>query len=375
MTKKKKTETTATLTEWQKRNIAFLKKKQQELAEEKKRSEALRKQKKAQLQLDTKSDEPTTKTESKTTPAHKKLTLKKPKQKKGKTPRQKAFRKAAPVLLGALLVMAASIFMITPYSKLKVFSVTGNKHISLEEVVKSSKVKASDYWLTLWAMPKHYEEALVQSNVWVKQAKLHYQFPNQFLFDVTEHRIIAYAQTAEGFQPILENGKRVEVVSESDLPKSFLIVNLEDEHAVQHLVKSLAKLSKSLIKNIKSVSLANSKTTKDLLLIELHDGNLIRVPQSQIEKKLPYYQKLKMHLAEPSIVDMEVGLYTTTEEIESRPAKPVTPEPKANEQKPQEGVPAEGDANPQEQSQEPQPGPREAPPQSPQAPVGETPAE
>ncbi|KGR72238.1 hypothetical protein NX86_07440 [Streptococcus phocae subsp. salmonis] len=93
MTKKKKTETTATLTEWQKRNIAFLKKKQQELAEEKKRSEALRKQKKAQLQLDTKSDEPTTKTESKTTPAHKKLTLKKPKQKREKHHGKKPFAK------------------------------------------------------------------------------------------------------------------------------------------------------------------------------------------------------------------------------------------------------------------------------------------
>lgn len=72
-----------------------------------------------------------------------------------------------------------------------------------------------------------------------------------------------------------------------------MIINLEDEKAIQELVKQLTTLPKSLVKNIKSVSLAGSKTTSDLLVIDMHDGNLIRVPQSQLTLKLPYYQKLK----------------------------------------------------------------------------------
>lgn len=55
----------------------------------------------------------------------------------------------------------------------------------------------------------------------MKKVALRYGFPNHFRFDVTEFDIIAYAQVAEGFQPILENGKRVAAVKQAALPKSF----------------------------------------------------------------------------------------------------------------------------------------------------------
>lgn len=60
--------------------------------------------------------------------------------------------------------MAASIFMITPYSKVKDFSIKGNHQTNLEELVKASKVKASDYWLTLVTSPGPYEQAIIDAN-------------------------------------------------------------------------------------------------------------------------------------------------------------------------------------------------------------------
>ncbi|MGG6797659.1 UNVERIFIED_CONTAM: cell division protein FtsQ/DivIB [Streptococcus canis] len=334
--KEKKSDDKLVLTEWQKRNIEFLKKKKQQAEEEKKLKEKLLSDKKAQQQAQTtpetvefKADEKTDnqETESETTSKPKKP--KKVKQPKKKSATQIAFQKSLPVLLVTLLLMAVSIFMITPYSKLKDFSVKGNHRTSLEELVKASKVKASDYWLTLLVSPQPYEQAILDTNPWVKSVTMTYHFPNHFQFNVTEFEVIAYAQLENGYQPILENGKRVETVNASELPKSFLILNLEDKQAIQDLVKQLTSLPKKLVRNIKSVSLANSKTTSDLLIIEMHDGNLVRVPQSQLTLKLPYYQKLKKNLESGSIVDMEVGIYTTTADIENQPEVPVAPEQNA----------------------------------------------
>ncbi|EHI68753.1 POTRA domain protein, FtsQ-type [Streptococcus ictaluri 707-05] len=332
--KETKPEEKLALTEWQKRNVEFLKKKQAQAEEEKKLKEKLLSEKKAQMQenSDKKETEEVTESEGhsevsseESSDNPKKATKKEkaPKKiKKPKEPRQKglkeiAFLKAWPVLVIAFVLMSLSLFMITPFSKQKVFSVTGNKETSLQLLVEESGVKASDYWLSILFNPKPYERAIVAKNPWVKKVKLSYQFPNRFQFKVTEFNVIAYAQAGQDFQPILENGRRVEVVSQSDLPKSFLIINLEKEKAIQSLITSLTKLPKKLVKNIKSISLANSETTKDLLLIEMHDGNLVRVPQSQIEDKLPYYLKIKKHLSEAGVVDMEVGLYTTTADIEN----------------------------------------------------------
>ncbi|MEN4387223.1 cell division protein FtsQ/DivIB [Streptococcus pyogenes] len=330
--KEKQSDDKLVLTEWQKRNIEFLKKKKQQAEEEKKLKEKLLSDKKAQQQAQNASEAVELKTdsqeiESETTSKPKKT--KKVRQPKEKSATQIAFQKSLPVLLGALLLMAVSIFMITPYSKKKEFSVRGNHQTNLDELIKASKVKASDYWLTLLTSPGQYERPILRTIPWVKSVHLSYQFPNHFLFNVIEFEIIAYAQVENGFQPILENGKRVDKVRASELPKSFLILNLKDEKAIQQLVKQLTTLPKKLVKNIKSVSLANSKTTADLLLIEMYDGNVVRVPQSQLTLKLPYYQKLKKNLENDSIVDMEVGIYTTTQEIENQPEVPLTPEQNA----------------------------------------------
>lgn len=254
-------------------------------------------EKKAQLQSTSEEDKPVEPKDETKSPSADEPPVPKKKKKikkvKEKSLSQIAFQKSLPVILVSLLLMAASIFMITPYSKVKDFSIKGNHQTNLEELVKASKVKASDYWLTLVTSPGPYEQAIIDANPWVKSVKMSYQFPNHFQLNVTEFEVIAYAQVEGGFQPILENGKRVDKVKASELPKSFLIINLEDEKAIQELVKQLTTLPKSLVKNIKSVSLAGSKTTSDLLVIDMHDGNLIRVPQSQLTLKLPYYQKLK----------------------------------------------------------------------------------
>ena len=53
-----------------------------------------------------------------------------------------------------------------------------------------------------------------------------------------------------------------------------------------------------------------SKATKDLLTLTMRDGHKIIVPLSDIHKKLPYYSRVQAFLTEPSIVDMEAGIFS-----------------------------------------------------------------
>ncbi|MGT2958118.1 cell division protein [Streptococcus bovimastitidis] len=308
------------LTEWQKRNIEFLEKKKIQAEEEKKLKEKLMIEKKAQLQP----VEPTEEVEETKVSKilfKKEKKEKQPKEKREKTKRQKALIKALPVLLVSLLIMGTSIFFLTPYSKMKTFDSKGNSHSSLVELVNQSKIKPSEYFLSVLFSRQKHIDAIKASNPWVKDLSIQYELPNHFIFKVKEYRIIAYAEEKNGFQPILENGRRVTVVNKSQLPKNFLIINLKNESDIQYLVRTLAKLPTKLVKNVKSVSLANSKSTPDLLSIQMQDGNTIRVPQSQLLKKMPYYLKLKKNLKDTAIVDMEVGIYSTTSDIEAAEAK------------------------------------------------------
>lgn len=339
MTKKKepkksqkaKSEKKSALTEWQKRNIEFLKKKEAEKAEKKKRQEKLRLERNPKAtDTDTKAE----KVEEKALTAEEKKKAKEAKKeearkakeakklqkleaKKEKTPLQKAIHHALPVIITATVILLISIFLVTPFSKKKIITVTGTSTVNQEEVIRDSGIKTSNYLFSLIFRHSIYEKNIISKNKMVKSAKFTYHFPNKLNINVKEYSIIAYAQTDDGYQPILENGTRIGLVGASELPDSFLTINLSSEKDIQKLVKAFSKLDKDLVNQIQIVSSADSATTSDLLKLEMHDGNVVRIPLSEVAKKLPYYLKIKDSLPENSIVDMEVGIYATSESIEA----------------------------------------------------------
>lgn len=345
MTKKKesqksqkdKSEKKSVMTEWQKRNIEFLKKKEAEKVEKKKRQEKLRLERTHKKEeaieedkADSKADKKLTAEEKKKAKEVKKEEAKKAKEakklqkleaKKEKTPLQKAIHHALPVLITSGLVLLISIFLVTPFSKKKVVTVSGVSVASQDEVIKDSGIKASDYVFSMILHHSTYEKNIISKNKLVKSASLKYRFPNKFDIAVKEYNIVAYAQTDDGYQPILENGTRLNVVGASELPDSFLTINLSSEKDIKTLIKAFSKLDKDLVNQIQIISSADSSTTSDLLKLEMHDGNVVRVPLSEITKKLPYYLKIKDGLPENSIVDMEVGIFATSESIEASVAE------------------------------------------------------
>ncbi len=345
MTKKKesqksqkdKSEKKSVMTEWQKRNIEFLKKKEAEKVEKKKRQEKLRLERTHKKEEATEEDKADSKADKKLTAEEKKKAkeakkeeakkakeakkLQKLEAKKEKTPLQKAIHHALPVLITSGLVLLISIFLVTPFSKKKVVTVSGVSVASQDEVIKDSGIKASDYVFSMILHHSTYEKNIISKNKLVKSASLKYRFPNKFDIAVKEYNIVAYAQTDDGYQPILENGTRLNVVGASELPDSFLTINLSSEKDIKTLIKAFSKLDKDLVNQIQIISSADSSTTSDLLKLEMHDGNVVRVPLSDITKKLPYYLKIKDGLPENSIVDMEVGIFATSESIEASVAE------------------------------------------------------
>lgn len=345
MTKKKesqksqkdKSEKKSVMTEWQKRNIEFLKKKEAEKVEKKKRQEKLRLERTHKKEEATEEDKADSKVDKKLTAEEKKKAkevkkeeakkakeakkLQKLEAKKEKTPLQKAIHHALPVLITSGLVLLISIFLVTPFSKKKVVTVSGVSVASQDEVIKDSGIKASDYVFSMILHHSTYEKNIISKNKLVKSASLKYRFPNKFDIAVKEYNIVAYAQTDDGYQPILENGTRLNVVGASELPDSFLTINLSSEKDIKTLIKAFSKLDKDLVNQIQIISSADSSTTSDLLKLEMHDGNVVRVPLSEITKKLPYYLKIKDGLPENSIVDMEVGIFATSESIEASVAE------------------------------------------------------
>ena len=337
------------LSEWQKRNQEYLKKKAEEeaaLAEEKEKerqarmtsksekSDATEDQESESNPKDSKSakeeseekveesedvkkevpkEEPKSKEPKKQNKQDKKIEKKPVKEKpvKPKIPGVHIWR-AISILFLSLLLLVVSAYLLSPYATMKDIRVEGTVQTTDDDIRQASGIQDSDYTINLLLDKAKYEEQ-IKSNYWVESAQLAYQFPTKFTIKVKEYDIVAYYVSGENHYPILSSGQlETSSVSLVSLPETYISVLFNDSEQIKTFTSELAQISPELKAAIQKVELAPSKVTSDLIRLTMNDSDEVLVPLSEMSKKLPYYSKIKPQLSEPSVIDMEAGIYSYT---------------------------------------------------------------
>ena len=331
------------LSEWQKRNQEYLKKKAEEeeaLAEEKEKERQARMGEESEKSEDKESEADPEDSESAMEESEekvassegdkeeeeieesgakegeeqdKKLAKKATKEKpaKAKIPGLHILR-ALTILFPSLLLLIVSAYLLSPYATMKDIRVEGTVQTTADDIRQASGIQDSDYTINLLLDKAKYEEQ-IKSNYWVESAQLVYQFPTKFTIKIKEYDIVAYYVSGESHYPILSSGQlETSAVSLVSLPETYLSVLFNDSEQIKTFTSELAQISPELKAAIQKVELAPSKVTSDLIRLTMNDSDEVLVPLSEMSKKLPYYSKIKPQLSEPSVVDMEAGIYSYT---------------------------------------------------------------
>lgn len=337
------------LSEWQKRNQEYLKKKAEEeaaLAEEKEKERQARMASKSE-KLDATEDqesesdpkdsesakedakeeaeesedvkkevvkeEPKSKEPKKQNKQDKKIE-KKPVKEKPVKPKISGVHiwRAISILFLNLLLLVVSAYLLSPYATMKDIRVEGTVQTTDDDIRQASGIQDSDYTINLLLDKAKYEEQ-IKSNYWVESAQLVYQFPTKFTIKVKEYDIVAYYISGENHYPILSSGQlETSSVSLVSLPETYISVLFNDSEQIKTFTSELSQISPELKSAIQKVELAPSKVTSDLIRLTMNDSDEVLVPLSEMSKKLPYYSKIKPQLSEPSVIDMEAGIYSYT---------------------------------------------------------------
>ena len=220
--------------------------------------------------------------------------------------------RAISILFLSLLLLVVSAYLLSPYATMKDIRVEGTVQTTDDDIRQASGIQDSDYTINLLLDKAKYEEQ-IKSNYWVESAQLVYQFPTKFTIKVKEYDIVAYYVSGESHYPILASGQlETSAVSLVSLPETYISVLFNDSEQIKTFTSELAQISPELKSAIQKVELAPSKVTSDLIRLTMNDSDEVLVPLSEMSKKLPYYSKIKTQLSEPSVVDMEAGIYSYT---------------------------------------------------------------
>ncbi|WP_247934512.1 cell division protein FtsQ/DivIB [Streptococcus mitis] len=220
--------------------------------------------------------------------------------------------RALTILFPSLLLLVVSAYLLSPYATMKDIRVEGTVQTTDDDIRQASGIQDSDYTINLLLDKAKYEEQ-IKSNYWVESAQLVYQFPTKFTIKVKEYDIVAYYVSGESHYPILSSGQlETSSVSLVSLPETYISVLFNDSEQIKTFTSELSQISSELKAAIQKVELAPSKVTSDLIRLTMNDSDEVLVPLSEMSKKLPYYSKIKPQLSEPSVIDMEAGIYSYT---------------------------------------------------------------
>ena len=334
------------LSEWQKRNQEYLKTKAEEEAA---LAEETEKERHARLASKSEKSDATEEQESDSNPkdpepakedseekveesedAKKEVAKEEPKSKEpkkqdkkiGKKPAKKKPAKpkipgvhiwrAISILFISLILLIVSAYLLSPYATMKDIQVEGAVQTTADDIRQASGIQDSDYTISLLLDKAKYEEQ-IKSNYWVESAQLVYHFPTKFTIKVKEYDIVAYYVSGENHYPILSSGQlETSAVSLVSLPETYISVLFNDSEQIKTFTSELSQISPELKAAIQKVELAPSNVTPDLIRLTMNDSDEVLVPLSEMSKKLPYYSKIKPQLSEPSVIDMEAGIYSYT---------------------------------------------------------------
>lgn len=185
-------------------------------------------------------------------------------KKEGQIARRHIYR-AIPVLVISTLIALFSAYLLTPLAKQKIIEFSGNKNADQTLLFEKSQIQDRDYTLTTFLNRDRYLANMKAASPWVKDISMTYAFPATFKVQVEEYQVFGYYVTEEDHYPILENGEVVETLVAADqLSKTYLAVRFSDRELVRQFVKQLGKIPSSVRDEIESVDLTPSKVTKDL---------------------------------------------------------------------------------------------------------------
>ncbi|GFH40688.1 cell division protein FtsQ/DivIB [Lactococcus insecticola] len=220
------------------------------------------------------------------------------------------FGKIWPFLTVAGLIFLGSLYEASSLSKIGSFTAEGNAHETSKQVANATGIKTND---TVWSIVKKEPQIsaqIVKAFPRIKTATIALGLPNHFTAKITEYSNSAYLKVGSNYQIVLSNG-RVLSDEKVDAAKLAALPVLNDFSAkeVATFVRAYESLKPAIKSEIVSASKSPTDVTKDFISIEMKDGNQVRVPLSQMSEKMPYYTSVAKSLSEPSVVDMEAGIY------------------------------------------------------------------
>lgn len=219
-------------------------------------------------------------------------------------------RRLGLIMTISILAIAALGYYISPLANISTVKVVGTTDLPVKEIVKISKIKASNKVFDYLFQQKDLSQKLSRKYPEIQSAQVHLGHVNQLILQINERKTLGYLKDGDSYRKILDNGKLATKSvkwSQVDQDKPVFV-----GYSKSAPLKEDLKLFDSLPKTFKDqVKLLSGNTRRDSqVILVMKDGNVIIGNISTLKSKVKYYDTIKLKAGKNSLIDLEIGAFS-----------------------------------------------------------------
>lgn len=202
------------------------------------------------------------------------------------------------------------IYYVSPLSKLQAISVSGNNIVSKQTVVDSTNLIIGGNICHQYWHKNDYLQDLKKAQPRVKSAEIKFDGVNRFKLIMSEYKEIAVESKNGQYYPVIENGIVLKEKVENPTKDLLILENFTDQKKIHELAQQYNQLSAELQQAISEIKYTPKNNNKNLVQLNMHDGNQVIVNISNLANQMQYYSSVAKEMVEKGVIDMEVGIYS-----------------------------------------------------------------
>lgn len=219
-------------------------------------------------------------------------------------------RRLGLIMTVSVLAIAGLGYYISPLANISTVKIIGAEDLPAKEIVKVSKIKASDKVFDYLFQQKDLSQRLSQKYPEIQSAQVHLGHINQLILQINERKTAGYLKDGDSYRKILDNGK----IGTRALPWTkvnqdkpiFVGYNKSDE--LKNDLKLFNSLPNSFKNQVKLLS-GNTRRNSQIILV-MKDGNVVIGNTATLNSKLKYYDTIRIKAGKHSLIDLEIGAFS-----------------------------------------------------------------
>ena len=219
-------------------------------------------------------------------------------------------RRLGLIMTVSVLAIAGLGYYISPLANISTVKIIGAEDLPAKEIVKVSKIKASDKVFDYLFQQKDLSQRLSQKYPEIQSAQVHLGHINQLILQINERKTVGYLKDGDSYRKILDNGK----IGTRALPWTkvnqdkpiFVGYNKSDE--LKNDLKLFNSLPNSFKNQVKLLS-GNTRRNSQIILV-MKDGNVVIRNTATLNSKLKYYDTIRIKAGKHSLIDLEIGAFS-----------------------------------------------------------------